>query len=80
MIEFRKHPDLFTAQEAAEYLHLDAEAGERTLETLRQKHGLIGQQVGKALMYHRKNLDACIDRIFGVASSASSQGPRRIAG
>lgn len=69
----RKHPDIFTAEEAAEYLHLDPEGGERTLETLRDKYGLVGQQIGKRLMYHKKNLDACVARLFGTQAGAAKK-------
>lgn len=65
-LTIRRHPDLFTADEALQYLHLSGEA-DRTLETLREKHQLIGQKVGRALMYHRRHLDSLIDRLFGIS-------------
>lgn len=59
----RKHPDLFTPEEAAEYLHLD---GTRSLETLREKFGLIGYPgVNKAYLYYRDDLDACAMKLVG---------------
>jgi hypothetical protein len=66
--ENRKHPDVFTPEEAATYLHLDPDTGLRTLETLREKHELVGFQVGKGFMYHRRNLDALVERLFGIES------------
>jgi hypothetical protein len=66
MSEDRQHADIFTPKEAAVYLHLDPDAGERTLETLREKHGLQGFQIGRTLMYHRAQLDACINRMCGA--------------
>jgi hypothetical protein len=71
--DLRKHPDLFTPEEAAEYLHLDPETGKRTLETLREKHGLVGQQMGKGFMYHRRNLDEVVNRVFGVMAKISGR-------
>jgi hypothetical protein len=62
----RQHPDLFTGEEAAIYLHLDPVKGERTLETLRERDGLVGFRIGKEFMYHRLHLDSLIDRIFGI--------------
>jgi hypothetical protein len=70
----RKHPDIFTPEEAVAYLHLDPEGGLRTLETLREKHGLVGQQVGKGYMYHRRQLDAVVDRLFGVTQFPGRRG------
>lgn len=72
VMENRKHPDLFTPEEAVAYLHLDPEVGSRTLETLREKYGLVGQPLGRGYMYHRANLDALVARIFG--------GPEKIGG
>lgn len=63
----RKHPDVFTPEEAVEYLHLDPETGLRTLETMREKHGLVGVQMGKGFMYHKRNLDALVERVFGLS-------------
>ena len=59
----RRHPDLFTAEEAIVYLHLD---GERALRTLRDDYGLVGHPgVGKGFMYWREDLDRAALRIVG---------------
>jgi hypothetical protein len=60
----RCHPDIFTSEEAAAYLRLPTEA---TLEWLRQNGFLDGHMIGKTLMYHREDLDACAYRMFGKA-------------
>jgi hypothetical protein len=63
----RLHPDVFTAEEAAAYLHLENVA---TLEWLREKDCLIGHIIGKAYMYHREDLDDCAGRMFDKMDKA----------
>jgi hypothetical protein len=59
----RRHPDLFTPEEAAAYLHLDSVRG---LETLRRDYGLTGYEgVNKSYLYHREDLDSVAMRIVG---------------
>lgn len=66
-----KHPDLFTPEEAAVYLHLDSPRG---LETLRSDFGLIAHRgVNKAFIYHREDLDLCAARICGKDREWASQ-------
>lgn len=67
----RKHPDLFNAVEALEYLHL-AEPTDRTLETLRQSHGLVCFSIGKVTMYHRRHLDSLVERLAGMDQRSST--------
>jgi hypothetical protein len=70
----RRHPDIFTGEEALAYLHLpvdmvDPADGARrlkTLEWLRAKHDLVGHRIGRSMMYHRNNLDGLVERIFGI--------------
>lgn len=63
MSETRKHPDLFTPDEAAEYLHLDSVRG---LDTLRKDFGLTGYAgVGKSYLYWREDLDNVALKIVG---------------
>ena len=62
MSETRKHPDLFTPAEAAEYLHLESV---NTLETLERDHKLQRCKAGKAVLYWRKDLDAVAYSIAG---------------
>jgi hypothetical protein len=70
MSETRKHPDVFTAEEAVEYLHLDSE---QTLRTLRDRFGLVGIPFfGKELRYLRKDLDALVARASAVSSSPNA--------
>jgi hypothetical protein len=59
-----RHPDIFTAAEALEYMHLSGDA-ERTLETLRITYKLKSAQIGRSLMYHRADLDELVERMFG---------------
>jgi hypothetical protein len=73
MNEPRKHPDIFTAEEAAEYLHLDRDKGEQTLKTLREKGVLTGFWLGPGLMYHRRDLDRAADVIFGVTTAIETK-------
>jgi hypothetical protein len=59
----RKHPDVFTAEEAAMYLHCDSE---RSLENIRAQFGLVGYPgFGKALRYYRDDLDAVAMKMLG---------------
>lgn len=61
--EVARHPDLFTPEEAAVYLHLDSV---RSLEILRTDFGLVGHKgVGKSYIYHREDLDAVALRMVG---------------
>lgn len=62
MSETRRHPDLFTADEAAEYLHQPGNP--RLMDTLREKKLVEGAKVGKELMFHRQELDAAMVNIF----------------
>jgi len=63
MNEQRKHPDLFNAAEAAEYLHLPSE---RTLEIVRRDFGLRGiSGVSKGFLYWRADLDDAALRMAG---------------
>lgn len=59
----RKHPDLFTPEEAAEYLHLPSV---ETLKTLREKKVLVGfPDWTRYTIYHREDLDDCAARMCG---------------
>lgn len=74
----RRHPDVFTGQEAIAYLHLDSivDGPERTLETLRKEYGLVGQRIGaREYLYHRANLDAVVDRVFGLHAAKGQSLP-----
>lgn len=59
MTEPRRHPDLFTAEEAAAYLALESD---RSLETIRERFGLHPISLGKRHIYHRADLDAAVER------------------
>ena len=64
----RRHPDLFTDEEALIYLH--REPGDTSiLETLREKHDLIGFKIGNRYVYHRKHLDNLVIRLAGIVAS-----------
>jgi hypothetical protein len=59
----RRHPNIFSSAEAAEYLHLDSERG---LQTLRNNFGLIGYLgVNRSYVYWKDDLDACALKLFG---------------
>jgi hypothetical protein len=63
MGETRKHPDLFSPDEAAEYLHLE---GKESLKNLREKGLLVGYSgFARHLIYHREDLDRCALRMCG---------------
>lgn len=67
-----RHPDIFTAEEAMEYLHIPA--GEtRTLQTLRESHGLRCVMVGRNSMYHRVDLDQLVERMWGLKAKSTLQ-------
>jgi hypothetical protein len=58
----RKHEDIFTADEARDYLHLENIA---TLDHLRREKMLTGYMVGKQMMYWREDLDDCAMKMMG---------------
>lgn len=58
----RRHPDLFSEAEAATYLCVT----ESQLETLEAEFGLKGWKVGRAKVYHRRDLDATALRMVGL--------------
>jgi hypothetical protein len=62
MTDARKPPDLFTPDEAAEYLHVTVV----TLDTLRRNYRLRGYSAGKSYVYWRADLDDCALRIVGI--------------
>jgi hypothetical protein len=69
------HPDLFTAEEAIEYLHLPPPpTGLRVLETLRYEKGLIGRRITRKYHYHRRDLDDFIQKVWGLKPPARSLG------
>jgi hypothetical protein len=75
----RKHPDIFTPDEAADYLHLDSVRG---LETCRRDFGLAGYAgINKSFIYHREDLDRCAMRMCGrdKAWAAQTGGGLKIA-
>jgi len=61
MSEQRRHPDLFTPEEAAAYLAVTP----TQLETLETDFGLLGHKVGRVRVYWRKDLDACACAMVG---------------
>lgn len=70
----RMHPDIFTPEEAMEYLRLESL---RTLDWLHDNFGLSHQNIGTVRRYHRQDLDECALRAFGKAEQAK---PLRITG
>lgn len=66
----RMHPNLFSPEEAAAYLHLDSPA---TLDTFRGKGWLRGHPAGKRLVYWREDLDDCALRIVGITPPARAE-------
>lgn len=69
MSEERKHPDIFTPEEAAAYLHQPGdESGTQTLKGLRDKGLLRGFWLGPTLLYHRRDLDLAVEQIFNIIS------------
>lgn len=59
MAEPRRHPDLFTPDEAAAYLALESD---RSLETIRKRWGLSPIAWGKEHVYHRADLDEAVEK------------------
>ena len=65
----RQHPDIFTAEEAAEYLRQETV---RSLDTLKENFQLKCYQSGRARsLYHRSDLDAVALRMFGKQQQES---------
>lgn len=71
MPESRRHPDLFNAHEALEYLHKSPE-DHGFLDTAKRSHGLRGAMFGQEMLYHRRHLDALADRLFGMDRDMST--------
>lgn len=71
----RRHPDLFTRDEAAAYLHLETA---ETLRWLEEQGWLTGYMVGKVKMYHRRDLDACAFKMFGMQVPAQLARPKEL--
>lgn len=61
-VPVRRHPDLFTKEEAAAYLCMDSV---RTLEWAEKHFQLCYHMVGQSKVYHRADLDACVLRLTG---------------
>lgn len=59
----RLHPDLFTAEEAFQYLRLHSVESLRTLEDKDMLKAAVG--FTKYKLYHREDLDDCARRMFG---------------
>ena len=55
-----RHPDLFTAEEAAAYLGLE---GPRSIQRLRQQGRIEPVDLGRRNLYHRADLDALVDSL-----------------
>jgi hypothetical protein len=72
--ETRRHPDLFTPEEAAAYLHLPSE---ESLKTLREKKFLVGYEgYARHLMYWREDLDNCALKMAGRGHMVKERGPK----
>lgn len=71
MSEHRRHPDIFTAEEAAAYLGLDSVRG---LDPLRQRWGLKPLPISRGI-YHRADLDAVVERAMGQRDRRSKSVP-----
>ena len=74
MNEARRHPDLFTPEEAAAYLCVEV----AQLPTLKKDFGLLGHSVGKATVYWRKDLDAAAFKIVGLRVPAELTRPMEL--
>ena len=75
----RIHTDLFNPDEAAAYLRLSSA---ESLRTLREKFGLQAIESVRPPIYHREDLDRCVQRMRGVDPDAGRQiqKPLRLAG
>ena len=73
MIEPRRHPDLFTPDEAAAYLALKSPCA---LETIRKRYGLAPIAWGKKHVYHRADLDAAVERAHREGQHTSGRRGR----
>jgi len=61
-VPVRRHPDLFSEEEAATYLCLE---GPRSLEWVREHFGLVNFVFGRRPVYHREDLDVAARRMTG---------------
>lgn len=70
-----KHPDIFTREEAAVYLHAKSV---RSIETIEENFGLVGiVPFGKEKLFHRSELDRVTLKMFGLDPDAPAQQERR---
>lgn len=78
MDEARRHPDIFTDEEAAAYLHLD---GPQSLEIIRRNYGLSGYRpAGKGYLYWREDLDNAALAMFGRRPAIRERQVLKLAG
>ena len=77
MTEARKHPDIFTPDEAVEYLRLDST---RTLDWLEKHFHLRGHVIGSVKRFHKEDLDECALRAFGKYESGKQARGLKLAG
>lgn len=59
----RRHPDIFTAEEAWQYMKLPSM---RSFNTHRREHGIKGKRVGHGYIFSREQLDALRMKMFGM--------------
>lgn len=69
MPEQRIHPDLFTPQEALEYLHMPYDS-DRSFDTFKEQGILTGAAFGRTTLYHRDELDALVIHKFAFVEQA----------
>lgn len=67
----RRHPDLFTEDEAVEYLRLKSE---RSLETIDKHYGLKPLCLGKDPVYHREDLDRVVEKAVKREENPTGRG------
>jgi len=79
MSEMRIHADLFNAEEAVAYLRLTST---ESLRTLRENYGLQSIGTFRPPLYHREDLDRCVQKMRGIDPDAGRvvSKPLRLAG
>lgn len=61
--EQERHPDVFTAEEAAAFLKFPSL---RCFNFERRRQGVKGHRAGNSVLYPRETLDAMRKRMFGI--------------
>jgi hypothetical protein len=69
--QLKRHPELYTAEEAVEYLRLDSS---HSLETIKKNYGLKPLHLGKQPVFHRKDMDEAVEKALRGEAKPHGRG------